>query len=88
VPNFPRLRALALFGRRSVEPCGAFLLPASKNLHITGLIRRSKWHHYSITSSADCWRCNGASRPRAFVAFTLITEVREFDGDVFNVGQN
>ncbi len=51
-------------------------------------MRRNKWHRNAITSSSRCWRCNGASRPKAFVAFTLITEVREFDGDVFNVGQN
>jgi hypothetical protein len=48
----------------------------------------SKRHRNSITSSASCWRCNGASRPKAFAAFTLITEVREYNGDVFNVGQN
>ena len=33
VPNFPRLRALALFGRRPVERAGLSLLPASKNQH-------------------------------------------------------
>ena len=36
VPNFPRLRALALFGRRPVERAGLSLLPASKNLHNKG----------------------------------------------------
>jgi hypothetical protein len=35
VPNFLRLRALALFGRRPVERAGLSLLPASKNQHIT-----------------------------------------------------
>jgi hypothetical protein len=48
----------------------------------------SKWHRYSITSSASCWRCNGTSRPKASAAFILITEVREFNRDVFKVGQN
>ena len=33
VPYFPRLRALALFGRRSVERADRLSLPASKNLH-------------------------------------------------------
>jgi hypothetical protein len=33
VPNFPRLRALALFGRRPVERAALSLLPASKNQH-------------------------------------------------------
>src|SRR5215468_10427868 len=36
VPNFPRLRALALFGRRPVERAGLSLLPASKNQHRSG----------------------------------------------------
>src|SRR6185312_16662892 len=36
VPNFPRLRALALFGRRLVECAERLSLPASKNQHKTG----------------------------------------------------
>ena len=48
----------------------------------------SKWHRNAIILSASCWSCNGALRPKAFLASTFITEVREFDGDVFNVGQN
>jgi hypothetical protein len=32
-PNFPRLRALALFGRRPTEREVPFVMPASKNLH-------------------------------------------------------
>jgi hypothetical protein len=28
------------------------------------------------------------SKRKAFAAFTSITEVREFNGDAFNVGQN
>ena len=36
VPNFPRLRALALFGRRPPQRVEGFLIPASKNLHING----------------------------------------------------
>jgi hypothetical protein len=42
VPNFPRLRALALFGRRPVERAGLSLLPASKNQHNNGLVHCSK----------------------------------------------
>ena len=34
VPNFPRLRALALFGRRPPQGVEGFVIPASKNLHI------------------------------------------------------
>ena len=33
VPNFPRLRALALFGRRSTQQAVGLVMPASKNLH-------------------------------------------------------
>jgi hypothetical protein len=36
VPNFPRLRALALFGRRLVECAERLSLPASKNQHRLG----------------------------------------------------
>ena len=25
----------------------------------------SKWHRYSINSSASCWSCNGTSRPQS-----------------------
>ena len=48
-------------------------------------MHRSKWNRNSSTS---CWRSNGASRPKAFAAFILITEVREFNGEVFKIGQN
>jgi len=36
LPNFPRLRALALFGRRLAERAESSVLPASKNLHKNG----------------------------------------------------
>jgi hypothetical protein len=41
VPNFPRLRALALFGRRPPQRVEGFVMPASKNLHTTGHAVRS-----------------------------------------------
>jgi hypothetical protein len=34
----PRLRALALFGRRSPQRVDSLVMPASQNLHTTGLI--------------------------------------------------
>jgi hypothetical protein len=37
VPNFPRLRALALFGRRPPQRVEEFVMPASKNLHMNRL---------------------------------------------------
>jgi hypothetical protein len=37
VPNFPRLRALALFGRRPPQRVDSLLMPASENLHNNGL---------------------------------------------------
>jgi hypothetical protein len=39
VPNFPRLRALALFGRRLSERGDGLGMPASENLHRNGLMR-------------------------------------------------
>jgi hypothetical protein len=33
VPNFPRLRALALFGRRPLQRGVSLVIPATKNLH-------------------------------------------------------
>jgi hypothetical protein len=36
VPNFPRLRALALFGRRPPQRVDSLLMPASENLHMSG----------------------------------------------------
>src|SRR6202023_4299890 len=53
----PRFRALAVFERRPPERVDSSSLPASENLHISGLVRRSKPRtrlhglHYSITSS-------------------------------------
>ena len=38
-----------------------------------GLMHRSKWHSYSITSSARCRRNKGTSRPSALAVFRLIT---------------
>jgi hypothetical protein len=36
VPNFPRLRALPLFGRRPPQRVDSLLMPASENLHKLG----------------------------------------------------
>jgi hypothetical protein len=38
VPHFPRFRALALFGRRPQERVDSVVIPASKNLHMNGLM--------------------------------------------------
>ena len=62
VPNFPRLRALALFGRRPVEPAERPSSPASKNHHTSGLMHRSR--NYSITSSALASNEGGTVRQR------------------------
>ena len=40
--TLPRLRALALFGRRPPQRVDSLLMPASENLHRTGLMQRSK----------------------------------------------
>src|SRR5947208_7185259 len=60
-----RFRALALFGRRSPERVVRSSLPASENLHKTGLMHRSKQYLYSITSSARVSTVAGTSRPSA-----------------------
>src|SRR5260370_29896538 len=36
VPHFPRLRALALFGRRPPQLVDSLVMPASENLHNNG----------------------------------------------------
>ncbi len=52
VPNFPRLRALALFGRRPHQRVVSLAIPATKNLHRTRLMQCSNQSPYSITWSA------------------------------------
>src|ERR1700676_2982982 len=42
VPPLPRFRALALFGRRPPVPGDSFVIPASENLHTSGLMHRSR----------------------------------------------
>jgi hypothetical protein len=42
VPHFPRFRALALFGRRPQERVDSVVIPASKNLHNSGIPAWSK----------------------------------------------
>src|SRR5271166_688789 len=42
-PNFPRLRALALFGRRPPEQEAHLLMPASKNLHKSRRVRAKRF---------------------------------------------
>jgi hypothetical protein len=39
VPNCPRLRALALFGRRPLQRVVSLVIPATKNLHNSGSAR-------------------------------------------------
>src|SRR5216684_6789569 len=38
VPHFPRFRALALFGRRPPQRVDSLVMPASENLHTSGLM--------------------------------------------------
>jgi hypothetical protein len=35
MPNFPRLRALALFGRRPPQRVDSLVMPASENQHLS-----------------------------------------------------
>ena len=48
-------------------------MPASENLHIKKLMRCSKKHRYSITSSARVSSEGGTARPSAFAVLRLIT---------------
>src|SRR5439155_23036169 len=68
-----RFRALALFGRRSPERVVRSSLPASENLHKTGLMHRSKQYLYSITSSARVSTVAGTSRPSALAVLRFST---------------
>ena len=58
VTHRPRLRALALFGRRPVQHADYLVMPASKNLHITGLCGAA----YSEVLYDDCPCSGNASR--------------------------
>ena len=61
--TLPRLRALALFGRRPPQRVDSLLMPASENLHTTRLMQCGKQKDYSITSSAMTCRVWGTLRP-------------------------
>ena len=58
VPNFPRLRALALFGRRPPQRVEEFVMPASKNLHRSGLspLERLEASHSSCRIPRKTWK--------------------------------
>src|SRR3984893_9463467 len=45
VPHSPRLRALALFGRRPPQLVDSLVMPASENLHTSGLMHCNKVDH-------------------------------------------
>jgi len=73
VPNFPRLRALALFGRRPPQRVEGFLMPASKNLHISRLMHRSKANPIRSLRPRGASTDAGRSRPSALAVFRLTT---------------
>jgi hypothetical protein len=57
---------LALFGRRPVERAALSLLPASKNLHNSRLMRRGKFRPIDQPVDADEYGSFGQSRfPKA-----------------------
>jgi hypothetical protein len=49
-----------------------FMGPASANLHMNGLTRRSKKQSYSMTSSAATSRANDTASPSAFAVLRLM----------------
>jgi hypothetical protein len=76
VPNTPRLRALALFRRRSPQRVVRSSMPASENLHRSRHRRNaaiSSSFDYSITSSAAAWSASGTVRPSALAVLRLMT---------------
>src|SRR5205814_5321017 len=48
IPHFPRFRALALFGRRPPQRVDSLVMPASENLHMTGLMQRNKKRVFAV----------------------------------------
>src|SRR5258708_10030890 len=48
VPNLPRLRALALFGRRPPQRVEGVVMPASKNLVWGLLVSRREWRGWCV----------------------------------------
>src|SRR6202043_2358692 len=56
VPHFPRLRALALFGRRPPQRVDSLVMPASENLHGRRLSRCSKRNTIFIRPAFDAAR--------------------------------
>src|SRR5258708_39757084 len=61
------------FTVRDLHPLLLAGLPAhSENLHMNGLMRRSKWHFYSISSSARPLSARGTVIPSAFAVLRLI----------------
>ena len=65
MPNFPRLRALALFGRRLQERADSLAIPATENLHSTGLMHCNNRKCSSIVSVASDRNKSSTVRPIA-----------------------
>jgi hypothetical protein len=63
VPHTPRFRALALFGRRPPQRVDRIGIPASENLHKTGLPRRKKSSGILLL----VWACSPAPTPLVFI---------------------
>jgi hypothetical protein len=53
VPNFPRLRALALFGRRPPQRVDSLLMPASENLHKETHALQQLALHWELSGTAN-----------------------------------
>jgi hypothetical protein len=89
VPYFPRFRALALFGRRPPQRVDSIVMPASENLHNKRLMRRSKRHLYSITSSVRASSIGEGSAPECLRSLEIDDQlkfVRKFDRQITRLG--
>src|SRR5712671_5469285 len=60
VPYFPRLRALALFGRRPPQRVDSLVMPASENLHMSGSCTRSRTSYVAVAEMGLCDICGMA----------------------------
>src|ERR1700686_2420329 len=83
VPHFPRLRALALFGRRPPQLVDSLVMPASENLH-----KKQKFTPNSPYGLLRAIRRRGRSRHLAVLAQPvqglMLTEAAQFEMADFN----
>src|SRR6267154_6452080 len=86
VPHFPRFRALALFGRRPPQRVDSLVMPASENLHITGLMRRSRVSPFDPSRTSESYSGNPAFRRPSINSFAFDSPPRAIYADIVKAG--